>query len=162
MAGDSAGGGIVLSVLVSAREADLPLPSCAVVFSPWTDLAATGASIRGNDGRCEMFRPENMAQFASAYLGVASRRDPRASPFYADLGGLPPLLIQVGDTELLLDDAVRVHQRIELAGGRSTLSIFHEVLHCWQMLVGLVPEADVALREATEFIRSHAGRRTPD
>src|SRR5947209_4914406 len=90
--GDSAGGGLVLSLLLRARETGLPLPSCGVCFSAWTDLAGTGASVRFNDGRCAMFRTGNIAEFAAAYLGDQSPFDSYASPAHADLSGLPPLL----------------------------------------------------------------------
>ena len=154
-AGDSAGGGLVLACLLRLRDAGLPLPACAVCFSPWTDLAGTGESQHFNDGRCAMFRTENNHEFALAYLGDASPRDPYASPAYADLAGLPPLLLQVGSTELLLDDARRVHQKIQAAGGRSRLEVYEDVAHCWQMLDGFVPEARAALRQAASFIREH-------
>ncbi len=102
-----------------------------------------------------MFRYDNIAKFAAAYLGDASPADCRASPLYADLSGLPPLLLQVGSTELLLDDARRVHDKVQRAGGVSTLEVFDDVCHCWQMLDGLVPEARAALRQAADFVRGH-------
>ncbi|HLL70665.1 MAG TPA: alpha/beta hydrolase [Pyrinomonadaceae bacterium] len=154
-AGDSAGGGLVLACLLRVRDAGLPLPACAVCFSPWTDLAGTGESRLGNDGRCAMFRPENTEAFASVYLAGASPQDSYASPVYADLRGLPPLLLQVGSTELLLDDSRRVHDKIRAAGGTSRLEIYEDVAHCWQMLDGLVPEARRALRQAASFILEH-------
>jgi acetyl esterase/lipase len=153
-AGDSAGGGLVLASLLRLRDAGVPLPACAVCFSPWTDLAGTGESQRLNDGRCAMFRTENNDEFAPAYLGDASPRDPYASPAYADLAGLPPLLLQVGSTELLLDDARRVHRKIQAANGTSRLEIYEDVAHCWQMLDGFVPEARAALQQAAAFIRA--------
>lgn len=156
LAGDSAGGGLVLVTLLRARDAGLPQPACAVCFSPWTDLAGTGASLRSNDGRCAMFRTESVGQFAAAYLGGASALDPHASPAFADLGGLPPLLLQVGSTEVLLDDARRVDEKVRAAGGSSTLEVYEDVFHCWQMLDGVVPEARVALSRAATFIRDHA------
>lgn len=152
-AGDSAGGGLVLASLLRLRDACAPLPACAVCFSPWTDLAGAGESHHFNDGRCAMFRTENNDDFASAYLGDASPRDPYASPVYADLSGLPPILLQVGSTELLLDDARRVHHKIQAAHGTSRLEIYEDVAHCWQMLDGFVPEARAALRQAAAFIR---------
>jgi monoterpene epsilon-lactone hydrolase len=154
VAGDSAGGGLVLALLLRLRDAGLPLPACGVCFSPWTDLAGTGPSVRLNDGRCAMFRPENIPEFAAAYLGGHSPLDPFASPAYADLSGLPPLLLQVGSTELLLDDARRVHEKIQKAEGVSTLEVYDDVFHCWQMLDGIVPEARAALRQAAASIRS--------
>jgi acetyl esterase/lipase len=153
LAGDSAGGGLVLASLLRVRDAGLPLPACAVCFSPWTDLAGASESQRFNDGLCSMFRTENTAEFAPAYLGDASPRDPYASPAYADLAGLPPLLLQVGSTELLLDDARRVHTKIQAANGVSRLEIYEDVVHCWQMLDSLVPEARAALLQAAAFIR---------
>lgn len=158
VAGDSAGGGLTLALLVRARDAGHALPACAVCFSPWTDLAGTGASATTNDGRCAMFHPENTAAFSAAYLAGASPLDPRASPLYADVHGLPPVLFQVGSTELLLDDSRRMHERLRDAGVESRIEIFDDVLHCWQMLDGLVPEARAALRQASSFISTHLAR----
>jgi acetyl esterase/lipase len=155
IAGDSAGGGLTLALLAALREREPgSLPACAVAFSPWTDLTASGASITENDGRCAMFHPENMAEFAKAYLGDASPRDPRASPLFADLSGLPPVMLHVGSSELLLDDARRMHERIQNTGGDSTLHVFDGVPHGWQMLDGFVPEARTSLSEAASFIRA--------
>jgi len=145
----------VLSLLLRVRDARLPLPACAVCFSAWTDLAGTGASIRLNDGRCAMFHPENIAEFATAYLDNTSRFDSYASPAHADLNGLPPLLLQVGSTELLLDDSRRVHDKVQEVKGSSRLEIYDNVAHCWQMLDGIVPEARSALRQAASFIRNY-------
>jgi monoterpene epsilon-lactone hydrolase len=155
LAGDSAGAGLVLATLLRARDEGLPLPACAVCFSPWTDLAGTGASVRFNDGLCAMFRAENIAEFASAYLGDASPFEMYASPAFADLGGLPPLLLQVGSTELLLDDTRCVHHKIQEAKGISRLEVYDDVLHGWQMLDGIVPEARLALWQAAAFICEH-------
>jgi len=156
IAGDSAGGGLVLGCLLRARDAGVALPACAVCFSPWTDLAGAGASVRANDGRCAMFRTENIEEFAAAYLPAgASPRDPYASPAHADLRGLPPLLLQVGSTEILLDDARIVHEKIQATGGASRLEIYEDLPHGWQMLDGFVPEARFALRQAASFIREH-------
>ena len=155
LAGDSAGGGLVLALLLRARDSGLPLPACGVCFSAWTDLAATGESIRTNDGRCAMFRTENIAEFAAVYLGDKSPWDPYASPLHADLAGLPPLLLQVASTELLLDDSRRVHEKIQQAGGVSKLEIYNDLFHGWQMTDGIVPEARASLSTAATFIRSY-------
>jgi acetyl esterase/lipase len=154
-AGDSAGGGLLLATLVRVRDAGLPLPACAVCFSPWTDLAGTGASIHFNDGRCAMFHPENIAEFATAYLGDAAPFEVDASPLLADLNELPPVLLQVGSTELLLDDARRVHDKIQEAKGISRLEVYDDMFHGWQMMDGFVPEARVALRQAAAFINDY-------
>jgi acetyl esterase/lipase len=161
LAGDSAGGGLVLALLVRVRNEGLDAPACAVCFSPWTDMTGSGASVNANDGRCAMFRPESVAQFASAYLGDGSRTHESVSPVFANLDNLPPVLLQVGSTELLLDDSRRVHEAIQQARGArepdaaSRLEIYEDVPHCWQMLDGFVPEAREALTEAAEFIRRH-------
>ena len=156
VAGDSAGGGLVLSLLLQARDLGLATPSCGVCFSPWTDLAGTGASVRLNDGRCAMFRTGNIAEFAGAYLGTQSAFESYASPAHADLSGLPPLLLQVGSTELLLDDSRVVHDKTAKVGGVCRIEIFDNVFHCWQMLDGVVPEARIALKQAAAFINRHA------
>ena len=152
LAGDSAGGGLVLATLLRVRDEQLPPPACAVCFSPWTDLEGTGESVSLNNGQCAVFRPDNIVQFARVYLGEAPARNPYASPVFADLGGLPPLLLQVGADEILLDDARRVHDNVQRAGGVSTLEVFDGVFHVWQMLDGFLPEARTALRQAARFI----------
>jgi monoterpene epsilon-lactone hydrolase len=152
LAGDSAGGNLVLALAVRLRDERRPSPACVVAFSPWTDLAGTGASALSNDGRCAMFRRENLADFAAAALGTAAPTTPSASPLYADWRGLPPVLLHVGSTELLLDDACRVHERIRATGGVSRLEIYDDVPHCWQILVPFVPEATASLRDAAAFI----------
>jgi epsilon-lactone hydrolase len=155
VAGDSAGGGLTLSLLLKTRDAHKTPPACAVMFSPWLDLAGMTEPGRANARTCVMFWPENGTQFSSAYLGDANPRDPFASPLHADLHGLPPVLFQVSSTELLLDDSRRASHYITEAGGMSTLQIFDGVMHCWQMLDGLVPEAGKALDEAGRFILRH-------
>src|SRR5512145_1724351 len=120
VAGTSAGGGLALAMLLRLRdEGALPLPASAVCFSPWTDLAGTGDSLRRNEGRCAMFRRANITDFARIYLGEAWPQNPYASPVFADLGGLPPLLLQVASDELLFDDARRIHDNVRKAGGVS-------------------------------------------
>ncbi|HEV8616290.1 MAG TPA: alpha/beta hydrolase [Methylomirabilota bacterium] len=157
LAGDSAGGGLALSTLLRVRDERLPPPACAVCFSPWTDLTGSGESVRANDGRCAVLRPENMAAFAHTYLGAASPTDPYASPLFADLGGLPPILLQVASTELLLDDARRVDDKLRRAGGTSRLEIYADMFHVWQMLDGFVPESRLALQRAAAFLNDTAG-----
>jgi monoterpene epsilon-lactone hydrolase len=158
-AGDSAGGGLVLASLLRLRDEGVALPACAVCFSPWTDLAGEGESHNFNDGRCAMFYAENNDDFARAYLGDASPRQHYASPAYADCAGLPPILLQVGSTELLLDDARRVHRKIQAAHEQSHLNhkshlvIYEDVAHCWQMLNCFVPESRAAMLQAASFVR---------
>jgi epsilon-lactone hydrolase len=155
LAGDSAGGGLVLSLLLRLRDEGLPLPACAVCFSPWTDLAGTGDSARTNEKRCNMFCRQNTREFAGAYLGETSAANPLASPVKGDFDNFPPLLFQVGSTEILLDDSRRIHEKIRARGGASELEIYDDVFHCWQMLPAFVPEARTALQSAARFIRRH-------
>jgi monoterpene epsilon-lactone hydrolase len=156
LAGDSAGGGLLLATLARARDEGLPPAAGAVCFSPWTDLAASGASLQRADGRNPAPGADVVAASARLYLGEASPSNPYASPVFADLGGLPPVLFQVGSTETLLDDTLRVHTRIQAAGGPSTLHVFDGLFHVWQLLDGLVPEARLALREAADFLNAHS------
>jgi acetyl esterase/lipase len=158
LAGDSAGGGLVLAMLLRIRDEGWPMPSAAVCFSPWTDLAGSGGSVHLNEGRCAMFHGGNIGEFARAYLAERSPLDPYASPLYGNLAGLPPLLLQVGSDELLLDDARRVHEKVRAAGGRSRLDVYDGMFHGWHMFDGLVPEAGAALSDAAAFMHD-AGRR---
>jgi acetyl esterase/lipase len=155
IAGDSAGGGLVLALAMHVRDAGWTPPACVAALSPWTDLAGTGSSLLSNDGRCAMFRPDNIHDFARAYLGNSPPTDPRASPLYGDAHNLPPVLIQVGSTELLLDDARRMHERILAAGGESRLTLYDDVMHGWHLTAPLVPEASLALQEVAEFMLRH-------
>jgi acetyl esterase/lipase len=155
IAGDSAGGGLTLALLVAAREREMPMPACAVLYSPWTDMEGLIEAPHPNVGRCAMFAPPNIDDFANAYLGNASRRDTRASPLLSEMHGLPPLLLQVGEPELLVEDSRRVHEKIRSAGGSSDLEIWPNVFHGWQMLDGLVPEARAALHQSATFIGRH-------
>src|SRR5882724_3903366 len=154
IAGESAGGGLALSLILALREAGVPLPAAAALFSPWTDLAATGNSIRTNTNRCAMFDGAGVAFSARYYLGDTDPRDPLASPLYANLAGLPPLLIHVGADEVLRDDSTRLAERARAAGVRVELKIWPVVPHAWQLVPHLVPEARQSLHESAEFLRA--------
>src|SRR5438552_1164232 len=108
VAGDSAGGGLTVATLVSLRDQGVVLPAAAVCLSPWVDLEASGESMTTKAGADPLIDREGLDQMAAHYLGGADARTPLASPLYADLAGLPPVLIQVGTAEVLLDDAVRL------------------------------------------------------
>lgn len=156
VAGDSAGGGLTLSLLLGLRAAGTRLPAAAALFSPWTDLAATGESIRTNASRCAMFNGEDIGPSARYYLGSADPRNPLASPFYADLSGLPPLLIHVGADECLRDDSTRVAEKAKAADVPVELKVWPVVPHAWQLAVQILPEARQSLQETTEFLHKHA------
>ena len=155
LAGDSAGGGLSLAVLVVLRAAGTPLPAAAALFSPWTDLAATGESIRTNARRCAMFCGAAVAPTARLYLGDADPRNPLASPLYADLAGLPPLLIHVGANETLRDDSTRLAEKARSAGVPVEWKVWPVVPHVWQLAPHKIPEGRQSLRESAEFLRSH-------
>lgn len=156
LAGDSAGGGLALSLMLALREAGTPLPVAAALFSPWTDLAATGESIRTNASRCAMFNGGDIGPSAGYYLGNADSRNPLASPLYANLSGLPPLLIHVGADECLRDDSTRVAEKAKAARVPVELKIWPVVPHAWQLAHQLLPEARQSLGESAEFLRKHA------
>jgi epsilon-lactone hydrolase len=158
LAGESAGGGLALSMMIALRDTGVPLPAAAAVFSPWTDLAATGESIRANADRCAMFSGTDIAPTARYYLGETDPRNPLASPLYADLTGLPPLLIHVGADEVLLDDSTRLAERARAAGVPVELKIWPVVPHAWQLAPHMIPEGRASLREAGEFLRARAVR----
>ena len=153
--GDSAGGNLIVGLLVRARDGGLPLPACAVALSPWLDLRGRLSSVRSNDGRCAMFRPQNMIDFARAYLGRIAEPDDWASPLGCDLRGLPPILLQVASDELLRDDAVHLHEKVRSHGGVSELQAYDGVFHGWHMLDGIVREARAALDLVASFVDAH-------
>lgn len=156
IAGDSAGGGLTLSLLLRIRDEGMPPPACAVCFSPWADLSGSGDTVVSNAGKCAMFLPVNIAEFGSVYLGNSPSDNAYASPVFADYIGIPPVLFHVGSTELLLDDSRRIYEKINAAGGNSRLKVFDDVPHCWQMLSGIMPEANRSLRAAVGFMKLHA------
>jgi acetyl esterase/lipase len=160
VAGDSAGGGLTLSLLLALRETGTPLPAGAALFSPWTDLAATGDSVRTNADRCAMFNGPDIGPSARYYLGTTDPRNPLASPLYADLKGLPPLLIHVGEDEVLRDDSTRLAERAREAGVRVELKVWPVVPHAWQLAPHMIPEARQSLREGAAFLHSLAAPET--
>jgi acetyl esterase/lipase len=157
IAGDSAGGGLCMSLLLSLRDQGIPLPAAAVLFSPFVDLAATGESARTNSARCAMFTADSFGRAAQFYVGKGDRCAPLASPLYADLSGLPPLLIHVGAEETLLDDSRRLAERARLAGVKVELKIWPSVPHVWQLFHSWIPEGRGSLREAGMFFAREVG-----
>jgi acetyl esterase/lipase len=154
VAGDSAGGGLAVALAVSARDAGLPLPAALVCVSPWTDLAGTGESMRTKAGIDPCFTPEGLRLQAREYLGDADPSHPLASPLYADLSGLPALFVQVGEDELLLDDARRLVQRARAAGVDATLEVWPGLWHIFSSQ-GTFPESRQAMQRLGHFLRRH-------
>ena len=155
VAGDSAGGGLSLALMLTLRDNKAAMPAAAALFSPWTDLAATGASMVSNAKRDAMFWAPGLAEAGTIYLGSAPPTTPLASPHYADLAGLPPMLIHAGERELLRDDSVRLAQRARMAGTDAELRIWPVVPHVWQ-LAQFVPEARESLSVAAAFLRQRS------
>ncbi len=161
VAGDSAGGTLALALMLALRDEGAPLPGGAALFSPGTDLAGTGNSVRINSRRDAMFRGDGLRHLAAAYLGGADPRTPLASPLYADFAGLPPLLIHVGEREILRDDSTRLAERARAAGVSVDLRVWPVVPHVWQFAHATVPEARRSLAAAATFLhRAGAGART--
>ncbi len=156
LGGDSAGGGLAVALLLALRDAGDTLPYAAVLFSPWTDLAATGGSLETNDRRCSVFHGSLIAAGGRRYLAVADPRNPLASPLYGDLRNLPPLLIHAGTNEVLLDDSVRLAERARQAGVPVSIKLWPVVHHCWQLMWPRLPEARQSINEAAAFLHNVA------
>ena len=148
VAGDSAGGGLSAALLVALRDAGDPLPAGAYLISPWTDLAGTGESMQTRAEADPFIDPAQSPNAAARYAGDTELTHPLMSPLYADLSGLPPLLIHVGDAEVLLDDSTRPAERAVAAGVPVEMQIWDGAFHVFQMLFGMIPEADEAVAQA--------------
>jgi monoterpene epsilon-lactone hydrolase len=151
--GDSAGGGLTFASLVALRDAGRPLPGAAIALSPWTDLAGTGESMTTRAHADPMVQREPLLANGALYLGEADARTPTASPLYADLAGLPPICIQVGTAETLLDDSTRIAERIRAAGGRVELEAFEDLIHVFQAFAPHVPESVEAIEKLGAFVK---------
>lgn len=158
LAGDSAGGGLSLATLVALRDAGDPLPAAAALLSPWTDLAHTGASITERAAADPFVDRAYLETMAACYLGGHDPRDPLASPLYADLCGLPPLLIQVGTAEILLDDSVRVAEAVRRCGGSVTLEQWPDMVHVWHLFAPMLPEGRAGIEQAAAWLRRYVHR----
>ena len=152
IAGDSAGGGLVLSTLNALRDRGLAMPKAAVLFSPWADLTCSGPMYRERRDADLMLNRKALEAMAAHYLDGRAPTDPQASPLFDDLGNLPPLLIQVGDAEVLLGDAIALEDKITAAGGRVRLDVWPEMVHVWQGFTAFLPEATEALTQAGAFL----------
>jgi acetyl esterase/lipase len=148
VAGDSAGGGLAAALLVALRDSGSPLPAGAYLVSPWTDLAGTGDSMRTRVDADPMIDPSHLAEVATWYAPEGEWRNPLVSPQYADLAGLPPLLVHVGDAEVLLDDATRLAERARLSGVAVDCEVWPDAFHVFQALAGILPEADEAVAQS--------------
>ena len=153
LAGDSAGGGLTAACLLALRDQDIQPPAAAMMISPWLDMGFTGKSMVANEGHDSSISAMGMPRIRELFLGDTPINDPLASPLEADLEGLPPLLIQVGDEEVLLSDSQRFAEKANDAGVHVELRVWPEMFHVWHACVGLFQEAADAIDEMVEFVK---------
>ena len=158
-AGDSAGGGLALATMLAARDHGLPLPAGAALLSPWTDLTGESETAISRAAVDPMLIGANIAEGGQRYLAGADPRHPLASPLFADLRGLPPLLIHVGDNETLLDDSRLLAERAQAARVEVTLRVWRGMFHVFPIFPSLLPEAREAVDEMVSFILSRVSQR---
>lgn len=158
IAGDSAGGGLTIATLIKLRDEGISLPVAAVCLSPWIDLAGTGESLKTNKEIDPFITPEIFEFSARGYLGPMDPLNPLASPLYADLQGLPPLFIQVGTSEVLLDDSIRFAERAKTAGVDVKLKIWKDMIHIFAIFAVFAPESRQAIEQIGEFIQQFFDR----
>ncbi|MBL8673368.1 MAG: alpha/beta hydrolase, partial [Rhodospirillales bacterium] len=153
IAGDSAGGGLTVALMLAARAAGLPMPAAGVCISPWTDMTAAGASHRDKADVDPLVKGPDLARWRDAYLAGADTRTPLASPLHADLAGLPPLLIQVGGDEVLLDDSRELALRAKAAGIDARLEEWPGMIHVWHWYWPMLAEGGRAIDGIGAFLR---------
>ena len=154
IAGDSAGGGLTVATLLALRDARVALPAAGVCLSPWVDLTCGGASYETKATIDPIVTRAGVSEMATAYLRGQDPKTPLASPLFANLAGLPPLLIQVGSAEVLLDDAVMLADRAKAAGVETTLEVWDDMVHVWPWFLSLLDEAPAAVSTIAKFARS--------
>lgn len=153
IAGDSAGGGLTAAALIALRDAALPLPAAGVMISPWLDLTQSGESMVSKAGADPMVQREGLQKMADAYVAGADPRAATISPLFAELSGLPPLLVQVGTAETLLDDSTRFAERARTAGIAVDLEVWDDMIHVWHAFALVLPEARQATERIGQFLR---------
>jgi len=157
IAGDSAGGGLVVSAMIAIRDAGLPQPACGWCISPWVDLEALGETMSTKAGADPTVQRTGILEIAGLYLGGADPRSPLAAPIYADLSGLAPLLIQVGAAETLLDDAIRLARAAGAADVRVDLQIWPEMIHVWHLFHPELKAGLEAIQQGGAYVRAIMG-----
>ena len=154
--GDSAGGGLTFATLVNLKDLGHPLPGAAFTLSPWVDLEGLGDSMETRAAEDPMIQKDGLSRFAEFYLGgTTDPKTPLAAPLYADLSGLPPMLIQVGTAEVLLDDSIRIEEKVRSAGGSVELQQYEGMILVFQAFAPIVPESVDAIEKIGAFIKSH-------
>jgi epsilon-lactone hydrolase len=155
IAGDSAGGGLTLATLLALRDAQTPMPAAAVPISAWSDMEGTGASIKTRASRDPMVANGPLFDMAKTYLGNGDPKNPLASPLHGDYRGLPPMLMQVGDAEILLDDSTRVAEKAKAAGVKVDLEVWPEMVHVWHVFAKILPEGQQAIDRIGRYVIEH-------
>ena len=158
LSGDSAGAGLAIATAVGVRDSGSKPPLGLVAFSPYSDLAVTGASVEANAKSCALFTPRGVREAAAMYLAGAHAADPRASPLYADLSGLPPMLLFASRHEILRDDTLRLADRAAAAGVKVELVVRDRLPHVWPVFITLLPEARDAFATVTRFAKAIGAR----
>ena len=161
MGGDSAGGGLAVAALVAIKEAGLPMPAAALCLSPWVDMEGLSESFDTRAALDPMVQRVGLRAMAAEYLGEADPKSPLASPIYADLTGLPPLIIQVGTSETLYDDATWLRDHATKAGVDVTFEGWDEMIHVWHHFASTLPEAQQAVDRLGEFVKEKLGAAVP-
>jgi epsilon-lactone hydrolase len=156
--GDSAGGGLALAALASLRDAGDPMPAGALCFSPWVDLSLSAPSITANVATDPQVTRAGLEGMAARYLGEVDPRSPHVSPLFGDLAGLPPLLIQVGGAEALLDDSVRLARAATEAGCEVVLEQWPNMIHVWQAFAPGLADGTAALERASQWLTERWGK----
>ena len=159
IAGDSAGGGLTVATLLALRDAGSPMPAAAVCLSPWVDLTQSSAAYLRVGDLDPMVSKSGLDLMADAYLGAVDPRTELASPLFADrLMGLPPIRIEVGEREALIDDSLQLTERLQQAGVDVSLTVWPEMIHVFQAFPGsVVPEADESIADVGSFLAGHLG-----
>lgn len=155
--GDSAGGGLTLATLMALRQKGVPAPAGAILYSPWTDLAATGASAKANGASDCMFCEETVRGGAGRYSGSLDIKDPRVSPLYGDFKGLPPMLVFVSTSEILYNDATRLVENAKAAGVDIAFEPRDGLPHVWALFQALIPEGKEAVALSGAFVKARTG-----
>lgn len=158
LAGDSAGGNLVVAMLLALKKSGDKLPAAGVCLSPIFDLALTGDSVSGRSARDPMILASSLQKCSAAYRGDADPRDPLMSPLYGDLAGLPPLLLQCGSEEMLRDDSARLAAKAKAAGVDATFEEWDEMVHVWHLFADRLSDGRRALSRIGEFVRAHIGQ----
>ena len=157
IAGDSAGGGLVVAALVALKSVGEPLPAAGVSISPWSDMESTGGSMMTNSESDPSVSKERLLKLAGIYLNGKNPQAPLASPIHADLTGLPPLLLQVGSIEVLLDDSTMLKEQAHKAGVSVQMEVWDDMPHVWHHYAPILPEARKAISKIGEFLLQQTG-----